>query len=492
MRVMPTEEEIKILREKFNSIKDIYPSSNKPTQKIKKNPEVKITEIESKRLKEAFGRLEKENKDLKTKLKENQSMIENLQKEKAEEHNNGNQRENLDKSLNDYLGINTQGTMGSKDIYSRTGQGLSANKNENKKSFAEQYQSYENQGFQSQNLNFLLKKLQKVQSDIINGEKQIKEQEKKIYSNEKQNEILDYLQEEDNLSNNDYMKILILTLLNRNSLDEQNKKILKQIFSFQNMPNNLGMLLLNRIENLEYQNFFLINKIDYYIKVIGQLSDEVIEHIEIIGDIKNVLSKENRSDQFSKDFYSIKNTLNQKMSILNNKKDSINDLKNEIAQNDITLKNQNIILCKDKFVELKNERNSSSSKVSKNENKIMEIINVRLNDLNSLKDILNKYEDFVGYLQNENDINTELENKFKIKDEICYFNELLKSNNSKLKYLLMEIVEKCNISDNTLNNKIMKILNEKEELTNLCGEDCYINFIGAQCKIMEYSLLSKN
>ena len=134
------------------------------------------------------------------------------------------------------------------------------------------------------------------------------------------------------------------------------------------------------------------------------------------------------------------------------------DKKSQIEQTDILNKNLNIILCKDKVSETK--MNISNPIFGVNFEKCSEIANEKINEMESLRDILSKYEDFIKYLQSENP-DEELDNFLKYKEDLNIYNSFLKDNNIKLKSLLVEILKsnEATLNEN-LSNKINRVLNE--------------------------------
>ena len=110
--------------------------------------------------------------------------------------------------------------------------------------------------------------------------------------------------------------------------------------------------------------------------------------------------------------------------------------------------------------------------------------------MESLRDILSKYEDFIKYLQSENP-DEELDNFLKYKEDLNIYNSFLKDNNIKLKSLLIEILKsnEATLNEN-LSNKINKVLNETGY-----GLEMYEDLIAmmkVQAMLIEYDMGKSN
>ena len=438
-RIKPTEEELKILRDKLNSIADI-PVENK---KLSKQPlgekqnkkDLLINEKENSNKDIVISQLTKKVSDLQDALPKNSFKISNYDtlinenndlKEQIEKFNKApNKRGNNEEILEDYFNPSP------------------IEKNNN---------TIQN----NENVQSLLNEIAKLKTENIQINQKLKEQSKSLYNYEKQNKIAQYVNNESDLSNSDYVKLSILTLLNKNKINDKCQNVLNNLFK--NEKKELVSFLFARIDSLEYQNYLLISKIDYYIKLILHFIDQLCEYIDIVGDIRNVLNVVPNTADMNEDFFVIRDTLNKKEDILIQEKNKILDKKSQIEQTDILNKNLNIILCKDKVSETK--MNISNPIFGVNFEKCSEIANEKINEMESLRDILSKYEDFIKYLQSENP-DEELDNFLKYKEDLNIYNSFLKDNNIKLKSLLVEILKsnEATLNEN-LSNKINRVLNE--------------------------------
>ena len=184
------------------------------------------------------------------------------------------------------------------------------------------------------------------------------------------------------------------------------------------------------------------------------------------------------------DFYVIRETLNKKEKILAQEKNSILERKAITEKEDIVNKNLNCILCKDKISETK--INLSNPTFGVNFEKCNEIVIDKINEMEAMKDMLSKYEDFVKYLQNENG-DEELEIAMKCKEELTSYNSLLKDNNIKLKEIIMELMRN---TENSINENLMLRINKVINATSYQGEvyDDLVAMMKVQAMLIEYDI----
>ena len=151
---------------------------------------------------------------------------------------------------------------------------------------------------------------------------------------------------------------------------------------------------------------------------------------------------------------------------------------------DIVNKNLNCILCKDKISETK--INLSNPTFGVNFEKCNEIVIDKINEMEAMKDMLSKYEDFVKYLQNENG-DEELEIAMKCKEELTSYNSLLKDNNIKLKEIIMELMRN---TENSINENLMLRINKVINETSYQGEvyDDLVAMMKVQAMLIEYDI----
>ena len=209
------------------------------------------------------------------------------------------------------------------------------------------------------------------------------------------------------------------------------------------------------------------------------MSNDLIEYINIIEDIKNVLNNIQEGKKLNEDFFIIKNTLNKKNEIINIQKNEILNRKNYIEFNDIIKKNENIIFCNDKINEMKLINNKNKI----NYEKSFEILNEKITTFENLKELYEKYEDYLNFMEKSNE-NFELEKNFKIKDELINFNNLLMQNNLILKNFLINLIKEKKID---YDEKIKNILNNNKNNFFL-KEDFFFMLIN-QSKINEKNII---
>ena len=332
-RVKPTEEELKLLREKLNSIADIpyVPKQIKQQNKVEdakilkdiaskdiviKQLTQKVSELQGTLSKNAFKIANYDEI-----VKENATLKETI--EKMNKSNANNKQENLE----DYFNPSP----------------ITANSVQNEIS----------EGILNNNIDTkgLLNMVSKLKSENLELSQKIKEQSKKLFEYEKQSTISQFVNNESDLSNNDYIKLSLLTLLNKNKINDNCRNVLNTLFK--NEKKEYIQFLFERIDSLEYQNFALISKNEFYSKLILQYSSQLCEYIDVIGDIRCVLNTIPSNISLNDDFYVIRETLNKKEKILAQEKNSILERKAITEKEDIVNKNLNCILCKDKISETK-------------------------------------------------------------------------------------------------------------------------------------------
>ena len=284
-------------------------------------------------------------------------------------------------------------------------------------------------------------------------------------------------EEEENLKNSKYLKLSLIQFLNKsNNINNEIKNFLNEIFKNEN--ENYINYLIERINNLEFQNYSLINQIEYYQKITLQTTDDLNEYIEIIDDIRNVLNCISDNIILNDDFYVIRDTLNRKENVIYNQRNIIFERKNEIEKKDIIKKNEDIILCKDKITEIK-----LSEKNDINYEKCFNLLNEKISVYENLKNLMSKYEDFINYIDKDNDN----DNIFKSKDELLKYNNSLKENNILLRRIIENLLRKNHekINDEEM-KKINNIINLEKSFSTF-NEDL-IMFLKNQANLIENTL----
>ena len=284
-------------------------------------------------------------------------------------------------------------------------------------------------------------------------------------------------EDEEKLKNSKYLKIYLIQFLNQNKNNNSEiKNYLNQLFNNQN--ENYTNYLIERINNLEFQNYSLLNQIEYYQKITLQTTDDLNEYIEIIDDIRNVLNCISDDIRLNDDFYVIRDTLNKKENVIYNQRDVILERKKEIENNDIIRKNEDIILCKDKINEIQ-----LIDKDKINYEKSFQILNEKISNYESLRDLMMKYEDFINFIDKDG----EYDIIFKSKDELLKYNNSLIENNILLRRIIEDLLKNNNnnIDDEEM-KKINKVINFDKSF-NSFNEDLII-LLRNQAKIIEKNL----
>ena len=446
--IVPTEEELEFLRDKLNEISDIQ-IDPQITNKIS---------ILSKKLNSNYNN---DNNNL----------------------NNNNNNENINKSIKNLINNESQtfnfNNDSNENLFSNNNNNIEDNNNNNNNEI-ENYllnSSEQKKNYQT-NSNF---EIEKIKYENILLKTKIEEQNKKIEEYSKKLNLNKFINNNKNLLSSDYLKLSLLKLINENKTNEEFKNLFERIFFNENK--NYLEFLFDRIENLEFQNFSLINQIEFYIKIIIEMSNDLIEYINIIEDIKNVLNNIQEGKKLNEDFFIIKNTLNKKNEIINIQKNEILNRKNYIEFNDIIKKNENLMFCNDKIIEMKLINNKNKI----NYEKSFEILNEKITTYENLKELYEKYEDYLNFIEKSNVENFVLEKNFKIKDELINFNNLLMKNNLILKNVLINLIKEKKID---YDENIKNILNNYKHQSFLY-EDFFFMLIN-QSKINEKNILKNN
>ena len=470
-KIVPTEDELRILRDKLNAIADI------PHKDSIVNNSQNSTKI--------IAQLTQQINELQNTLAQNSHKIakyDSLYQENAELKE---QLMNINNKLN-----NSANSKHSPDINEEYFGGEPVKEGDN---FPTKNNPQNNPNHRStnapiinsiqinsegQNIQSLLEQIAKLKQENMLLEQRIKELTKKAADREKDNQLNEYLKKSNDLNpTNDYLKQAFLELLHRDKVNKLNQEndvslelspddktgnitnLFNQFFPKNKKDTNLISFLLDRINSLEYQNFTLLSKIEYFINVIIQTSDELIEYIDVICDIRNVLNSiPNENPKLNDDFFIIRDTLNKKEYILSQQKELILDRKSQIERNDIKSKNLNVLLCGDKITETKlsNMRNQGNPQ---NNAKMIEILNEKISEFESIKDMMSKYEDFMIYLQHENE-DEEIEFRWKAKEELNMCNSYLREKNARYKEIILDLItSKGTITDEEL-EKMAKEINE--------------------------------
>ena len=272
-----------------------------------------------------------------------------------------------------------------------------------------------------------------------------------------------YLSSKQNTSNKEILANYIQQILNEHK-DELNTELIK--------------FLLDRIDKLEYQNYFLASKLENYIIIMNQFLEELCEYIDIIFDLGNVINDipENVIEQnINEDFYLVRDTLNNKKDALNKKYEEYNNFKNTLNTDD-ALKNN------DAFLMLGNKIND---------------INSLINDDKISREYAKIIDEKIKKYENVMNNNNMKENKNLIDKELFITNHILEKQNSELRQIIKDIMANDRSGNPVINSEIKeKLINTLNNTSNykdinITLYEDLIMMLNAQCCLNEM-LINKN
>ena len=239
---------------------------------------------------------------------------------------------------------------------------------------------------------------------------------------------------------------------------------------------NLIEFLLDRIDKLEFQNYFLASKLENYILILNKYLDELCEYIDIIFDMRDVINDIPNKfyNELTQDFFIVKNAINEKQDLLNNKYEEYNVYKNILNTDDIMKNNTVFLMLGNKVNDVKNLINNE--KIPKDYSKILD------EKIKNYEEIINSPEDD--------------ENKSIIEKKLIITNNILEKQNSDLRQVLKEIISKDIYSTPLITSEI------KEKLAQILNENNFIDIsrnafttfedlimmLNAQCALNEAQL----
>ena len=430
--IYPTSEEIDLIRKKFNSIVDIpyikekdkdiflniknYSSSPKNNQEIIENLNKKIEELENALNRNSYkinnyDNLLNENRELNNIIRKNNSnykISNNSNYEINEEENNNNYNNKVKVNENDINNISMKDNNYnlSKDI--------------NKE------------------------KDQELINNLINSNKYLNSELDKL-----KKEL--YLSSKQNISNKEVLANYIQQILGENK-----DKLNTDLISF----------LLDRIDKLEFQNFFLASKLENYILILNKYLDELCEYIDIIFDMRDVINDIPNKfyNDMTQDFFIVKNAINEKNDLLNKKYEEYNVFKNVLNTDDIMKNNAVFLMLGNKVNDVKYLINNE--KIPKDYSKILD-------------EKIKQYEEIINSP-------TDDENKSIIEKKLIISNNILEKQNSELREILKDIMAKDIYSTPLLTGEI------KQKLIQALNEDYYNNISVNPFSIYEDLLMMLN
>ena len=239
---------------------------------------------------------------------------------------------------------------------------------------------------------------------------------------------------------------------------------------------NLIEFLLDRIDKLEFQNYFLASKLENYILILNKYLDELCEYIDIIFDMRDVINDIPNKfyNELTQDFFIVKNAINEKQDLLNNKYEEYNVYKNILNTDDIMKNNTVFLMLGNKVNDVKNLINNE--KIPKDYSKILD-------------EKIKNYEEIINSPEND-------ENKSIIEKKLIITNNILEKQNSDLRQVLKEIISKDIYSTPLITSEI------KEKLAQILNENNFIDIsrnafttfedlimmLNAQCALNEAQL----
>ena len=357
----------------------------------------------------------------------------------------------------------------------------------------------------------------KIKNNSINSNFKINNSNYEINEEENNNNINNNIKIEDNNINNLSMKDnnynlsknsnggneqdLINNLINTNKyLNAEIDKLKKELYlsSKQNTNNkevlanyiqqilgenkdklniNLIEFLLDRIDKLEFQNYFLASKLENYILILNKYLDELCEYIDIIFDMRDIINDipSKFYNELTQDFFIVKKAINEKQDLLNKKYEEYNIYKNILNTDDIMKNNTVFLMLGNKVNDVKNLINNE--KIPKDYSKILD------EKIKNYEEIINSSEDD--------------ENKSIIEKKLIITNNILEKQNSDLRQLLKEIISKDVYSTPIITSEI------KEKLSQILNDDYFIDIsrnafstyedllmmLNAQCSLNEAQLI---
>jgi len=414
-KIIPTAEELKILRHKINNFKDLYifnnptyksPSKNHISSHIKTPTNSSLDEVKTFKNSHYLNIPEKEVELLNHRYYEIHRYID-VNKEKVE------QIENYDKLL-----------IENEDLKNEIGK---------HKNF------YLNMTYKE-----ILSDYIKIKSEYILMHDQIQQQEKTIFNLEKQNKMLRDLDTNQNVNKN-YYKLFLLSLLRSNG--EIYETFKNELFSADS-KSKLLKFLSSHVNSLEFQNFKMVNKVDSLIESVTKYLNDLIEFSGVISDIKNVINQVYDSQSLTPEFLIIRETLNNRSNFLTKQKESFILEKDKVKRIFSKEKNSDLIQCKDKIVESKTSSNYKEKILS-------EILDDKIEVYENLKNNLLNYDEYIQKQEEEtNDI----------KENLMHENYILKIKNIKLRDALVKLLENDKLNDEEHIEDINKIIHQKKDV----------------------------
>jgi len=436
--VCPTKEEIDLIRKKLNSIVDI-PYLKENNMMNNKDMNYAFPKNLNSNNKETINQLNQKIYELQNALNSNAYKINNYD-------NLLNENKELNFLVNKLKKNNSNNRLNNNSNYEiNDDDNIYNNKyNDINKSFNN---NYSNRNFNKENepeaINNLLNKNKYLNSEIDKLKREL------------------YLSSKQNTSNKEILANYIQQVLK-----EHKGELSTELIKF----------LLERIDKLEYQNFFLASKLENYIKIMNQYIEELCEYIDIIFDLTNVINDipDNVINQnLNEDFFIVKDTLNNKKNMLNKKYEEYNNFKNILNTDDALKNNEVFLMLGNKINDINNLINND--KIPREYSKILD-------------EKIKKYENLKNPNSGENNMEMEL----------MLTNNILEKKNSELRQIIKDMLANDKKSNSVITpeikEKLITVLNDDNSgqgntvVTNYCLYEDLIMMLNAQCYLNEMQI----
>ena len=435
--IYPTLEEIDLIRKKFNSIVDI--------PYVKERGKNNFDYLNNKN----FSSYSKDNSEIIEKLNQKIEELQTALNVNSYKINNYDNLLNKNRELNNLIKKNNSNYKISNSNYEINEEEINNNiNNDNLGNIKVNENDINNISMKDYNYNISKNSNRENDTELVNN---------LINTNKYLNSELDklkkelYLSSKQNTSNKEILANYIQQILGENK-----DKLNTDLIGF----------LLDRIDKLEFQNFFLASKLENYILIMNKYLNELCEYIDIIYDMKDVINDIPNKfyNELTQDFFIVKNAINEKQDLLNKKYEEYNIFKNALNTEDIMKNNAVFLMLGNKVNDVQNLINNE--KIPKDYSKILE-------------EKINQYENLINSP-------TEDENKSVIEKKLIVTNNLLEKQNSELRQILKEILAKDIYSTPIITGEI------KEKLNKILNEDYSEEILGNPFSTYEDLLMMLN
>ena len=439
--IYPTLEEIDLIRKKFNSIVDIDYNKENENKNLLKSP---YNSTYSKDNSELIEKLTQKIEELQTELNLNSYKI-----------NNYDNLLNKNRALNNLLKKNNS-------VYNRiSNSNYEINEEESNNININKTNDNDINNISMKDYNYNITKTtnRENETELVNN---------LINSNKYLNAEIDklkkelYLSSKQNTSNKEVLANYIQQILAENK-DKLNT--------------NLIGFLLDRIDKLEYQNYFLASKLENYILTLNKYLDDLCEYIDIIFDMRDIINDipDKFYDELTQDFFIVKNAINEKNDLLNKKYEEYNSFKNILNTDDIPKNNAVFFMLGNKINDVQNI--IITEKIPKDYSKLLD-------------DKIKQYENIMNNPEED-------QNKSIIERKLIIHNNLLEKQNFELRQALKDIMAKDIYSTplitGEIKEKLNKILNDENYNDNSTSNpfstfDDLLMMLHNQCMLNENQL----